>query len=337
MAVDDRLIASGLITHDVITHLSVSDHHEARSLAVVSVAYPIILGLDWLRQHNPNIDWESSTLSLECCGLTRSNPVVVSAKGFGLKPKLLPSKLNASAVVGIGFGLSDAASHSASILSPTTAVDAEPPTPDSEPAKPRPTPSFLASLMSWGSSGRPNPLTPPSAASAAPNIRFISAKKFAKTARSNPDESCLLCYHSPSSPAYIRSTTSSSIDSIDDEIPALPHIDIDNIPPKYRDYMSTVFSPAEFERLPPHRPYDVDIELEEGKMPPFGPLYRLTPPEREALTEYVNKNLKRGHVRSSTSSAGAPVLFIRKKTGELRLCVDYRGLNAITKKNHYPV
>jgi hypothetical protein len=87
----------------------------------------------------------------------------------------------------------------------------------------------------------------------------------------------------------------------------------------------------------PHRPYDVDIELEEGKTPPFGPLYRLTPPECEALAEYVNKNLKRGHVRSSTSSAGAPVLFIRKKTGELRLCVDYRGLNAITKKNQYPV
>ena len=55
MAVDDQPIASGLITHDVITHISVSDHKEIQPLAVVSVAYPVILGLDWLRQHNPDI------------------------------------------------------------------------------------------------------------------------------------------------------------------------------------------------------------------------------------------------------------------------------------------
>jgi Reverse transcriptase (RNA-dependent DNA polymerase)/RNase H-like domain found in reverse transcriptase/Integrase zinc binding domain/Retroviral aspartyl protease len=339
MAVDDRPIASGLITHDVITHISVADHKEVRPLAVVSVAYPIILGLDWLRQHNPDIDLEASTLSLDCCGLTRQNPVTVTAKGFGPKLSLPSSKLNSSSTVGIGFGHSDAISHSARMLSPVTVPSVASLTPEPAPAAgPDPThskPSLLASFMSWGGYGRPNPLTSPSTTHASSNIRFVSAKKFAKAARSSPDDVCLLRYHSPSSPIYIRSTTSSSIDSVDDEIPALPHVD--DVPPKYMDYMSTVFSPAEFEKLPPHRPYDVDIELEEGKTPPFGPLYRLTPPEREALTEYVNKNLKRGHVRSSTSSAGAPVLFIRKKTGELRLCVDYRGLNAITKKNRYPV
>jgi len=336
MAVDDRPIASGLITHDVVTHILVSNHEEIRPLAVVSVAYPVILGLDWLRRHNPNIDWEDSTLSLKCCGLTRTNPVVVTAKGYGLAPKLLPSTHNVSAAVGIGFGLSDAVSHSARILLPSveSGVNSPAPAPETNPGPPHPKPSFLASFMSWSGYGRSNPLTTPSKP---PNIRVISAKKFTKVARSNPDEVILLRYHSPSSPVYIRSiTTANSIDSIDDEILAPPPIDA-NVPSKYMDYMSTVFSPSEFEKLPPHRPYDVDIELEEGKTPPFGPLYRLTPPEREALTEYVNKNLKRGHVRSSTSSAGAPVLFIRKKTGELRLCVDYRGLNAITKKNRYPV
>jgi hypothetical protein len=72
-------------------------------------------------------------------------------------------------------------------------------------------------------------------------------------------------------------------------------------------------------------------------MPLFGPIYRLTPAEREAVAEYVNSNLKRGHIRRSTSLAGAPVLFIKKKTGNIRLCVDFRGLNAITRKNRYPL
>ncbi len=56
MAVDDRPIASGLVTQDVFTNLSVDAHDETISLGVVSVSYPIILGLDWLRRHNPYID-----------------------------------------------------------------------------------------------------------------------------------------------------------------------------------------------------------------------------------------------------------------------------------------
>ena len=83
MVVDDHPIASGLITHDVVTQISVSDHKEIRSLTIVSVAYFIILDLDWLCQHNPNIDWEDS-LSLNCYGLTHSNLVVVMAKALVL-------------------------------------------------------------------------------------------------------------------------------------------------------------------------------------------------------------------------------------------------------------
>ena len=72
-------------------------------------------------------------------------------------------------------------------------------------------------------------------------------------------------------------------------------------------------------------------------MPPFGPLYCLTPAEHDALSEHLATNLKQGHIRHSTSSAAAPVLFVCKKAGELCLCVDFRGLNAITKKNRYPL
>ena len=63
----------------------------------------------------------------------------------------------------------------------------------------------------------------------------------------------------------------------------------------------------------------------------------MSPAELKALDEYINKALKNGWIRESQSPAGAPILFVPKKNGELRLCVDYRGLNAITIKNRYPL
>lgn len=48
-----------------------------------------------------------------------------------------------------------------------------------------------------------------------------------------------------------------------------------------------------------------------------------------ALKAFIDENLKKGFIRTSKSSAGAPVLFVKKKSGELRLCVEYRGLNSI--------
>ena len=53
------------------------------------------------------------------------------------------------------------------------------------------------------------------------------------------------------------------------------------------------------------------------------------------LREYIDDNLSKGFIRQSTSPAGAPILFVKKKDGSLRLCVDYRGLNRVTVKNRY--
>jgi Reverse transcriptase (RNA-dependent DNA polymerase) len=59
--------------------------------------------------------------------------------------------------------------------------------------------------------------------------------------------------------------------------------------------------------------------------------------ELAALHEFINEFLSKGFIRPSTSPAGTPILFAKKKDGGLRLCVDYRVLNQITKKSHYPL
>src|SRR6202165_3009498 len=112
--------------------------------------------------------------------------------------------------------------------------------------------------------------------------------------------------------------------------------DLSNIPPEYHEF-AELFSKREAEKLPPHRPYDHEIPLIPGAKPPFGTIYSMSPTELETLRKYVEKNLAKGFLRHSQSPCGAPVLFVKKSDGTLRLCVDYRGLNKITIKNCYPL
>jgi hypothetical protein len=79
------------------------------------------------------------------------------------------------------------------------------------------------------------------------------------------------------------------------------------------------------------------IELQPRKEPPYGPIYPLSPQELVALKEYLEENLENGFIRESKSPTSALILFTPKKDGGLQLCVDYRGLNAITIKNRYPL
>jgi len=98
-----------------------------------------------------------------------------------------------------------------------------------------------------------------------------------------------------------------------------------------------VFSESAANELPPHRPYDCEIRLKENSKLFYGPIYPLTDEESKALEKYIKENLKKGFIRKSKSPAGAPVLFVVKKNGELRMVVDFRQLNLITIRDSYPL
>ena len=89
--------------------------------------------------------------------------------------------------------------------------------------------------------------------------------------------------------------------------------------------------------LPPEREVEHTIELTPGSRPPPLRCYRHSNKENDELERVIEAYLEHGWIRHSKSPYGSPVLFVRKKDGTLRMCVDYRGLNKITVRNSYPL
>ena len=98
-------------------------------------------------------------------------------------------------------------------------------------------------------------------------------------------------------------------------------------------------SPDELPGYPPERGVEAEhvIKLMEGAKPPAPRRYRMSSRERAEVEDHVGKLLAKGLAQPSTSPYGAPVLFVPKPDGSLRLVVDYKSLNKITVKDKYPI
>ncbi|GJV31152.1 putative reverse transcriptase domain-containing protein [Tanacetum coccineum] len=95
--------------------------------------------------------------------------------------------------------------------------------------------------------------------------------------------------------------------------------------------------PENLPGLPPVRQVEFQIDLIPGAAPVARAPYRLAPSEMQELSDQLQELADRGFIRPSTSPWGAPVLFVKKKDGSFRMCIDYRELNKLTVKNRYPL
>jgi len=154
-----------------------------------------------------------------------------------------------------------------------------------------------------------------------PHIAIISALALLRASRLSSSKTFSLQFRST---IQVKSTTISE------------KIDLSAIPEEYHEY-ADVFSKFKAETLAPHHPYDLRINLEKDSHLLVGTIYSLSKFEQEALKEFIDENLTNGFIHSTSSPHRAPVLFVKKKDSSLRLCVNFHGLNKITKKDRYPL
>ena len=268
--------------------------------------YPVLLGLDWLKQHNPTIDWTRGQLALSCCGANHKFPVSAFGKGYSLASPSVNDHIKIASV-GLGPRLNNPPPLSKYSL------------PDLLPFQPSKSESFASGIFSNYNSApsilRPilpnglsrqelktiwlSPLSPPSPVFGPPNkpidIAHVSPSRFLKYSK---NQHCYCVWYTSNQDFDIRINALVS-DTLTPNMPpstqpppepppepppiAVPPDDVPDpdeeirklVPTKYHDYIN-VFSPVEVKKLPKHRPNDINIEIEEGKQPPFGPIYSLS-------------------------------------------------------------
>ena len=335
----------GPVSHETPLALTIGPHKEILTLGNTKLGgYPIILGIPWLKQHDPYIHWSrhqitfcsdfclsecdvstpctlpaqpvpsppSPPLCLELCSRTISQPPSKPSFTSPHSRKLLPPP-QFSILSSSSLPVVSSHSHSHSISSPS---------PSSR------------SILSSSSLTPPTPLQFPPTLVLPPRTRMAASPK-PKNSFLSPKVSLInsaalnRCVKLPG--AQIYKLYMSEIVESDANVDPMS-----KIPAEYQDY-ADVFSEVEAHKLPNHRPYDLSIQLQEGTTPPFGPVYNLSPLELDVLRKYIDDNLRKGFIRHSQSPAGAPILFVKKPDGSLRLCVDYRRINKITIKNRYPL
>ena len=108
------------------------------------------------------------------------------------------------------------------------------------------------------------------------------------------------------------------------------------LPPEYHDLIA-VFDKAKAKKLPPQRSYDHKIDIEPSKVPPKSRIYPMSGYKLQKVKEYLEENLAKRFISSSTAPYASPVLFVKKKDGSLRFFVDHRKLNEMTICNRYPI
>jgi hypothetical protein len=324
--------------------------------------FDAILGMPWLQHHNPAIDWRKGTINIvEPEGkahILRSldnTTVTVPNRPEPRPSKILARITSTSARRPRARRIAKKRVHKRPLPSWASKVKAEPTA--TNPPKP-----------SEPESPKPSPTTPPRVPL---SLNLISHKQLTADHRAGALQFACLVWPQTISALLNESNSASTSEAVNpppsklNSSPvALVHdllarghrvsaVDLSEAikstatPPEtllfeaarqrlltsFRDVFPEELPPG----LPPKREVDHRIELFPGAKPTSRPTFRLSATELVELKKQLEELTKSGFIRPSKSPFGAPILFVKKKDGTMRMCVDYRALNNITVKNSYPL
>jgi len=103
-------------------------------------------------------------------------------------------------------------------------------------------------------------------------------------------------------------------------------VQLETLPKPYWQYKE-LFEHNKAKMLAAQRTFDHAISIKDGAEPPWGPICPMSAHQLNELDKYLKRILAEGKIANSKSPSGAPILFVPKPDGSLRLCVDYRNLN----------
>lgn len=152
-----------------------------------------------------------------------------------------------------------------------------------------------------------------------PDERLMTAREARKTLRKRPEDCCMVLLQQVQGPTA-------------EPGPDPPPESVARILDEFRD-VTAPLPPG----LPPERPVQHRIELEPGSGPVFKRGWRMSPLELAEAKAQISDLLEKGWIRHSSSPFSAPLLFVKKKDGTMRMCVDYRALNAVTIRDRGPI
>lgn len=287
--VDGTPNQAGRISEVVELILKYRDHTERCQFAVTTLSgHNLILGHSWLKEHNPEVDWQKGEVVMSRC----------PARCATCRSKIKAEKRHGKqALRTVRMG---------------------------------PWPAFAEEIDLTPSLDRVEEIEdeddhPPSNPSSDPDCIEEGDRVFFTT------------IHNLSSPLFVNATTTVS-QRLEEAFRknSKPEPSQLNLPDWLKD-MEDVFSKTSFDTLPDCKPWDHAIELVPGATSATCKVYPMSLPEQAALDVFLEENLRTGRIRPSKSPMGAPVFFVKKKDGSLRLVQDYRKLNAMTIKNEYPL
>lgn len=297
--------------------LRISQHVEDLIAYIIPDAkYDLVLGLPWFEKHNPFVDWSSRSLTFgEPCLSAQHNQVETTVNYFNTPKQATHGNF-------------------APLLSP--------------PSAPEPWPLPVSGIHYPAA-----PLDPEKTQSATPSVPApvnvntpvlpevslravqLSAPAFHLACRGTHAQTFTLSLREIDTILDDNNRREVTV-RVGDAIMVVPKDanPKEFVPPEYHDLLQA-FDRKIAETLPPHRSQDHAIDLLPGKVPPAARPYSMNDRELRALRDQLDKDLARGFIRMSRSSAAAPILFVKKANGDLRFCCDYRGLNEVTKKNRH--